>query len=114
MFRTIGVFLVSLWLFAAPEATSGQTPAKLELAQNWKLVAAQDVPADGGALSQPAYDDRKWLPIHRMPATVLEILQEDGVYPVSGRKAERSRTDQPQRLREISLLPPFARSAFRD
>jgi hypothetical protein len=45
MFRTIGVFLVSLWLFAAPEATSGQTPAKLELAQNWKLVAAQDVPA---------------------------------------------------------------------
>ena len=69
MFRTIAVFLVSLCLFAAPEATSGQTPAKLELAQNWKLVAAEDVPADGGALSQPAYEDRKWLPIHRMPAT---------------------------------------------
>ena len=70
MFRTIAVLLVSLCLFAAPLATSGQTPAKLELAQNWKLAAAKDVSADGVALSQPAYDDHKWFPIHRMPATV--------------------------------------------
>ena len=81
MFRTIAVFLVSLFQFAAPATTSGQTPAKLELAQNWKLAAAKDVLADGAALSQPAYDDHKWFLIHRMPATVLEILQEDGVYP---------------------------------
>ena len=81
MFRTMAVLLVSLCLFAAPLATSEQTAAKLELAQNWKLAAAKDVSADGVALSQPAYDDHKWFPIQHMPATVLEILQEDDVYP---------------------------------
>jgi len=81
MFRTAAVSLVSLCLFAAPTATFGQTPARLELSQDWKLAAAKEVSADGVALSQPAYDDHKWLPIHRMPATILEILQEDGVYP---------------------------------
>ena len=29
----------------------------------------------------PAYQDSGWHPIRRMPATVLQILQEDGVYP---------------------------------
>jgi exo-1,4-beta-D-glucosaminidase len=81
MFRTAAVLLVSLCLFATPIATFGQSPARLELSQDWKLAAAKEVSADGVALSQPAYDDHKWLLIHRMPAIVLEILQEDGVYP---------------------------------
>src|SRR5256885_10676480 len=77
MLRIAAVLLVSLCLFAAPTATFGQTPARLELSQDWKLAAAKEVSTDGVALSQPAYDDHKWLPIHRMPATILEILQED-------------------------------------
>jgi exo-1,4-beta-D-glucosaminidase len=81
MFRAIAVLLVSFYLFAVPAVSSGQTPAKLELAQNWKLAAAKEVSADGVAVSQAGYDDHKWFPIHRMPATVLEILEEDGVYP---------------------------------
>jgi exo-1,4-beta-D-glucosaminidase len=32
-------------------------------------------------ISLSAYNDEHWYPIHRMPATVLQILQEDGVYP---------------------------------
>jgi len=32
-------------------------------------------------ISVATYNDDSWYPIHRMPATVLEILQEDGVYP---------------------------------
>lgn len=80
-FRTIAMFVVSLCPLAVPVGASGQSPEKLELAQNWKLAAAKDVSADGVSLSQSSYEDRKWLPIRRMPATVLEILQEDGVYP---------------------------------
>jgi exo-1,4-beta-D-glucosaminidase len=51
------------------------------LSENWKLAAAKDVGADGAALSRSNYEDREWHLIHRMPATVLEVLQEDGVYP---------------------------------
>ena len=36
---------------------------------------------DGAAISKSSYDSSKWYGIARMPATVLEILQEDGVYP---------------------------------
>ena len=76
-FRTIAMFVVSLSHWPC-QCASGQTPEKLKLAQNWKLAAAKDVSADGSSLSQSTYDDRKWFPIHRMPATVLEILQAVG------------------------------------
>ncbi|HEX9045624.1 MAG TPA: glycoside hydrolase, partial [Verrucomicrobiae bacterium] len=44
-------------------------------------MSATDARADGPAISTAGYRDARWHPIHRMPATVLEILQEDGVYP---------------------------------
>jgi exo-1,4-beta-D-glucosaminidase len=62
-------------LFAAPD-----NPGKIELAENWKLASATEAPSDGAAISGAGYKDARWHPIHRMPATVLEILQEDGVY----------------------------------
>jgi exo-1,4-beta-D-glucosaminidase len=54
---------------------------RMELAQSWSLASARDVSADGAVISRLGYDTASWHPIHRMPATVLEILQEDGVYP---------------------------------
>ena len=56
-------------------------PQTIELAEGWKLVSANDLAADGATLSLPGYQDSGWHPIRRMPATVLQILQEDGVYP---------------------------------
>ena len=56
-------------------------PYKIELAENWKLVSSKVVQSGGAEISVAAYKDDNWYPIHRMPATVLEILQEDGVYP---------------------------------
>ena len=57
------------------------TPCRIELAENWKLMSSKDLQADGTVISVSAYNDEHWYPIHRIPATVLEILQEDGVYP---------------------------------
>lgn len=53
----------------------------MELKDNWKLASAKDVQADGASVSQLNFQCRNWHPIHSMPATVLQILQDDGVYP---------------------------------
>jgi exo-1,4-beta-D-glucosaminidase len=58
-----------------------QTPNVIELEKGWKLVSADQVADSGAAISGESYDSAKWYPIHRMPATILEILEEDGVYP---------------------------------
>ncbi|MBV8966847.1 MAG: glycoside hydrolase, partial [Mycobacteriaceae bacterium] len=56
-------------------------PEKLELANNWTLSPVGGIRADGAALSRRGYDDTAWYKIRRMPATVLEILRENNVYP---------------------------------
>jgi exo-1,4-beta-D-glucosaminidase len=77
--------IVSLFFsFAAGQVSSSaaaETPKTLELAENWKLSSASNLQLTGAALSLPEYKDTDWHAIRRMPATVLEILQEDGVYP---------------------------------
>src|SRR5215211_1364156 len=63
-------------VFAAPER-----PGKIELADNWKLISARDLSVDGAMISRPEYNAAAWHVVRRMPATVLQALQEDGVYP---------------------------------
>jgi exo-1,4-beta-D-glucosaminidase len=66
---------------AYPVFAASAPPEKLELADNWKLSPAQGLSAGGAMLSLPNYSDSAWYPIRRMPATVLEILRENNVYP---------------------------------
>ncbi len=81
MVRVIAVLSLLLCLFALPALAQMEAPGKLELSENWKLAAAKDVEAGGAAISQSDYREQAWHPIHRMPATILQIMQEDGVYP---------------------------------
>ena len=53
----------------------------IELAEGWKLTSADGLGATGSTISAAAYDDSAWVPITRMPGTVLGILQEADVYP---------------------------------
>ena len=80
MMRVISALSILLCLLASPAFCAAGSSGKTELSENWKLAAAKDVQADGATVSQPNYDEASWHPIHKMPATVLEILQEDGVY----------------------------------
>ena len=80
MVRIVAVLSLLVCLFAIPALGQMGAPGKLELSDNWKLAAAKDVDAGGAAISQSDYGDQAWHPIHRMPATVLEVMQEDGVY----------------------------------
>jgi hypothetical protein len=76
----------------------------------------------GEKISVAGYKDARWHPIHRMPATVLEILQEDGVYPnlyfgknADWRKFPRIYTSRTGGIARPSKRPPAnpTRSNFR-
>jgi exo-1,4-beta-D-glucosaminidase len=75
------------WMFAAialaallrnPAAASPQT---IPLTANWALASANQVQDTGERISQGGYSTKGWYPVRHVPATVLEILEEDGVYP---------------------------------
>jgi exo-1,4-beta-D-glucosaminidase len=62
-------------------SAAAESPRTIDLAEHWKLTSANNLPQGGAAVSLPDYQDASWHAIRRMPATVLEILEEDGVYP---------------------------------
>jgi len=82
MNKTSAVAAVIVWLalWAIPLSGAPAGPSRVELAEGWRLASASTVQTDGAAISTARFSDSGWHPIHRMPATVLQILQEDGVY----------------------------------
>ena len=80
LFRVILMVLLLPAIATVPLSAASENPGRIELAENWKLTSATEAPSDGAAISVAGFKDARWHPIHRMPATVLEILQEDGVY----------------------------------
>jgi exo-1,4-beta-D-glucosaminidase len=56
------------------------SPYRRELQTGWRMISGRDVPAGGEEVSKASYDVSKWYTIHRMPATVLEVLENNGVY----------------------------------
>ena len=71
---------VSLF-YLGSKAIAVEIPGRTELSSGWKLISASKTAEGGAAISQSGYDPVQSYPIKHMPATVLEILQEDGVYP---------------------------------
>jgi exo-1,4-beta-D-glucosaminidase len=79
----VGLLIVLSLLLCAgayPVSVTTDPPKTLELAENWKLSPAAGPNAGGDAVSGQNYNDSSWYRINRMPATVLEILRENGVY----------------------------------
>ena len=67
--------------FTPPSPLTPPAGQDVELSGGWKLTSATGLPADGAAISTAGYDDTSWTAVPRMPATVLGILQDAGVYP---------------------------------
>ncbi len=63
-----------------PRSTDSQQSNLTELARGWRIIAADQVQGDDASVSTPGFDASHWYSVQHMPATVLEILQEDGVY----------------------------------
>jgi exo-1,4-beta-D-glucosaminidase len=51
-----------------------------ELQTGWRMQSAHRVPDAGSVISKPSYDASSWYSISKMPATVLQILEDNGVY----------------------------------
>lgn len=87
MAKTVSaIFAVLLLVMCAGDCRVFVTPApseaqNIELAEGWQITSASGLRAGGKEMSVTGFDTSTWLPVHRMPATVLQILQEDGVYP---------------------------------
>lgn len=64
------------------KSTNSSNPSRnlIELAQGWRLSSADKVAGAESAVSSAGFDTSKWYEVRHMPATVLEILEEDGVY----------------------------------
>jgi exo-1,4-beta-D-glucosaminidase len=80
-FRLTVSFFLSIGAGHLSSSAAAESPRTIELAENWKLASATNLPLGGAAISLPDYQDTGWHAIRRMPATVLEILEEDSVYP---------------------------------
>ena len=80
--RILAIVLLVLLAGDFRAVTPPQTPAAqdIELADGWKLASANDVRAEGAAISTAGHDDAAWVAARRMPGTVLQILQDAGVY----------------------------------
>ena len=87
--RVLSILAVILLVVCAADsgALSTRRPASpsagqdIVLADGWRLSSAATLSAGGAELSSAGYDDSGWVPVRRMPGTVLAILQDAGVYP---------------------------------
>ena len=66
--------------FLVVPANAAESPNIVEISRGWQMTSASNV-TDDLAPSQPGYDASKWYPIKHMPATVLQVLEDAGVYP---------------------------------
>ena len=77
-FFTVWFAIASICAPGALKAS--ESPNLKELRADWKMAPANQVSGDEAQVSQMGFDDSKWYAIDRMPATVLQILQEHGAY----------------------------------
>src|ERR1700686_1050538 len=77
----------SLWLVVCftlsllPRAAASPQSSNLtELESGWKIISASDISGDEASISQDGFDASRWYAVKHMPATVLQVLEDDGVY----------------------------------
>jgi exo-1,4-beta-D-glucosaminidase len=74
------VIMAAAFLFWDP-VPAHAAPETIQLQANWFLASAKQAVDAGESISRSGYSTKGWYPVRHVPATVLQILQEDGVYP---------------------------------
>jgi exo-1,4-beta-D-glucosaminidase len=67
-------------LLAPQIGTAATGERQTELSAGWRLISAREVTAADAEVSSPSFDASQWHPVHRMPSTVLQALEDAGVY----------------------------------
>jgi exo-1,4-beta-D-glucosaminidase len=61
--------------FASPQSSN-----LAELDSGWKIISASEISGDEASISQDGFDASHWYAVKHMPATVLQVLEDNGVY----------------------------------
>ncbi|MGC2182902.1 MAG: sugar-binding domain-containing protein, partial [Terriglobales bacterium] len=80
MKRPLAVLLCIVSLVATRGFGSTDSPNLMELQNGWRMSSADNVSVDDAQVSLPTLEVSKWYVVQRMPATVLQILEDNGVY----------------------------------
>jgi Glycosyl hydrolases family 2, sugar binding domain len=56
------------------------SPNWIELDSGWRITSADQIPDQNASVSSPGFDVSRWYAVRHMPATVLQILEDNGVY----------------------------------
>src|SRR6266404_7099741 len=80
MKRKLAVLVCLVFITAAQALASAESPNLTELQSSWRMTSAQTVTVDDALVSQPSLDVTNWYVVQRMPATVLQFLEDNGVY----------------------------------
>ena len=80
MKRQLVVWMCFVSIVAARGFGSTDSPNLMELQSGWRMSSADDISVEDGLVSGPTLDVSKWYVVERMPATVLQILEDNGVY----------------------------------
>jgi Exo-beta-D-glucosaminidase Ig-fold domain/Glycosyl hydrolases family 2/Mannosidase Ig/CBM-like domain len=62
------------------DSTLDSSQYRKELQTGWRMTSARNVSASDEDVSKSSYDASSWHGIHRMPATVLQVLEDNGIY----------------------------------
>ena len=79
--RGAGTALNILMSVLVASAFAGPAPGhRTELQTGWRMISASQITDDAPKISKPSYDASKWYSIPKMPSTVLQALEDNGVY----------------------------------
>src|SRR5262249_21259689 len=56
------------------------SPNWIEVQEGWRISSADQIGAPDASVSSRDFDASHWYPVRHMPATVLQVLEDDGVY----------------------------------
>src|ERR1700687_5542828 len=80
MKRKLVVWMCFVSFVAARGFGSTDSPNLMELQSGWRMSSADDIFVEDGLVSGATLDVSKGYVVERMPATVLQILEDNGVY----------------------------------
>ena len=78
-FGRAGILLICFAAFSGMAAAKDAS-SLIELRSDWRMAQVSETSIDGALVSATAIDVSKWSAIREMPSTVLQTLEDNGVY----------------------------------
>ncbi|NDQ56470.1 MAG: glycoside hydrolase [Acidipila sp.] len=78
-FGLAGILLICFAAFSGMAAAKDAS-SLIELRSDWRMAQVSETSIDGALVSATAFDVSKWSVIRDMPSTVLQTLEDNGVY----------------------------------